>query len=304
MNTTNTNMNLRLQKTLLLIPLLVLSAHLLFAQKTTTTGVVSAVQPSADGVTFRSGGALVRLTVVRPGIFRLRYALGPAFPADHSFAVVPEAQSRDRKAQFTQSATALKLSDGDTVATVQRATGRVVFTDKAGNVILADHPNYPATWHGKEFRVYKTMPKLEQYFGLGDKSDASDHRGAAVTMWNTDAFGWQQGSDPLYKSIPFFVGLDNGRAYGVFLDNTYKSSFDFGKESAEYFSFGAAGGDLNYYFIAGPEPKQVIARYAELTGRTPLPALLVQLLSGIARAADRERVPHAQDSGGCDLARY
>src|SRR6185369_11516145 len=154
-----------------------------------------------------------------------------------------------------------------------RATGRVVFTDKAGNVILADHPNYPATWHGKEFRVYKTMPKLEQYFGLGDKSDASDHRGAAVTMWNTDAFGWQQGSDPLYKSIPFFVGLDNGRAYGVFLDNTYKSSFDFGKESAEYFSFGAAGGDLNYYFIAGPEPKQVIARYAELTGRTPLPAL-------------------------------
>ena len=54
-------------------------------------------------------------------------------------------------------------------------------------------------------------------------------------MWNTDAFGWQQGTDPLYKSIPFFVGLLNGRAYGLFLDNTYKSSFDFGKEASDSF---------------------------------------------------------------------
>ena len=267
-------MNKRVHNLLLLFPLLItLSTVLVYAQRTTTTGVVSAVQPAPDGVTFRSGGALVRLTVVRPGVMRLRYTLETAFPPDHSFAVVPEAKTRDSRAQFTQSGTALKLSDGETVATVERATGRIVFSDKAGNVILADHPSYPATWHGKEFRVYKTMPALEQYFGLGDKSDASDHRGAAVTMWNTDAFGWQQGTDPLYKSIPFFVGLNNGRAYGVFLDNTYKSSFDFGKKSVDYFSFGATGGELNYYFIAGPEPKQVIARYTELTGRTQLPAL-------------------------------
>jgi alpha-glucosidase len=195
------------------------------------------------------------------------------FPADHSFAVIPESVSRDTKVQITQSASVLKVTDGDVVATVQRSNGRIVFTDKVGNVLLADHPNYPVTWHGKEFRVYKTMPQLEQYFGLGDKSDASDHRGNAVTMWNTDAFGWQQGTDPLYKSIPFFVGLLNGRAYGLFLDNTYKSSFDFGKESSDFFSFGATGGDLNYYFIAGPHPKQVIERYTSLTGRTPLPAL-------------------------------
>ena len=264
----------RFCKAFLLISLLVtFSAHFLFAQKTATTGTVSAVQQSPEGLTFRSGDALVRLSVVRPGIIRLRYTLASAFPSDHSFAVVPQSQSRDGKVQIAQSPTALKLADGDVVVTVRRSNGRIVFADKNGNVILADHPNYPVTWHGKEFRVYKAMPKLEQYFGLGDKSDASDHRGSAVTMWNTDAFGWQQGTDPLYKSIPFFVGLLNGRAYGLFLDNTYKSSFDFGKQSADYFSFGASGGDLDYYFIAGPHPKQVIARYTELTGRTPLPAL-------------------------------
>jgi len=35
--------------------------------------------------------------------------------------------------------------------------------------------------------------------------------------------------------------------------------FDFGKESTDYFSFGAEGGELNYYFIAGPEPKEIIS---------------------------------------------
>jgi len=33
----------------------------------------------------------------------------------------------------------------------------------------------------------------------------------------------------------------------------------FGKESTDYFSFGAEGGELNYYFIAGPEPKEIIS---------------------------------------------
>src|SRR5260370_8991012 len=69
------------------------------------------------------------------------------------------------------------------------------------------------------------------------------------------------------------MGLSKGVAYGLFFDNTYRSSFDFGKESADYFSFGAEGGELNYYFIAGPEPKKIIEQYTALTGRSPLPPL-------------------------------
>ena len=38
-------------------------------------------------------------------------------------------------------------------------------------------------------------------------------------------------------------------------------------------TFGAAGGDLDYYFINGPDPKKVIERYTALTGRMPLPPL-------------------------------
>ena len=63
----------------------------------------------------------------------------------------------------------------------------------------------------------------------------------SVAMWNRDAYSWQGHTDPLYKSIPFFIGLRGGIAYGVFFDNTHRSSFDFGKESDGVLSFGAVG---------------------------------------------------------------
>ena len=36
-------------------------------------------------------------------------------------------------------------------------------------------------------------------------------------------------------------------------------------------SFGADGGDLTYYVLAGPTPAKVLARYADITGHIPLP---------------------------------
>src|SRR3989442_2044063 len=91
-------------------------------------------------------------------------------------------------------------------------------------------------------------------------------RNRSFTNWNTDEFGWQESTDPLYKTIPFFIGLRKGMAYGVFFDNAYRSVFDFGKESPDYFSFGAEGGELNYYFIAGPDPKKILEEYTAMTG--------------------------------------
>jgi alpha-glucosidase len=237
------------------------------------SGPISAVREIPGGVSFRSGAALVRITTASPGVVRLRYTTAAQFPPDHSFAVVPNPDLPKAQPRLTRSQRGFELDTGDVRVRVDRATGGVAFLDRSGNLLSQDQPGYPVTWHDNAFRIYKSMPVDEQYFGLGDKSDGMDHRGNAFTMWTTDAFGWEQGTDPLYKSIPFFIALKHGAAYGTFLDNTYKSSFDFGKESRDFYSFGSDGGELNYYFIAGPQPKQVIERYTALTGRTPLPPL-------------------------------
>jgi alpha-glucosidase len=92
-------------------------------------------------------------------------------------------------------------------------------------------------------------------------------------MWNTDNFGWQESTDPIYKSIPFFLEMHDGRTLGVLFDNTFRTFFDFGHERTDRYTFSAPGGPVDYYLLYGPDPKQVVQTYAWLTGPTPLPPL-------------------------------
>ena len=117
------------------------------------------------------------------------------------------------------------------------------------------------------------MPLDEHYFGLGDKTGPLDRRNHSYVMWNTDAYRFQESTDPLYKSIPFFMTYRAGIATGIFLDNTSRTSFDFGKESPWIYSFGSVAGPLDYYLFPGPSPRQVVETYAWLTGKPPLPPL-------------------------------
>ena len=234
-------------------------------------GKVQRVEKLRDGVELTAGPAKVRVTVFRDGIFRVRLAPDGNFPKDFSWAVVELAEPPSVKIEENQKE--IRIISGNVIATLQRAPLLINFSDTAGTVYLADEPSLPMAWSGKRVHIWKKMPADENYYGLGDKAGPMNRRNRSFTNWNTDEFGWQESTDPLYKTIPFFIGLRKGMVYGVFFDNTYRSVFDFGKESPDFFSFGAEGGELNYYFIAGPDPKQIIEEYTAMTGRTPLPPL-------------------------------
>ncbi len=113
----------------------------------------------------------------------------------------------------------------------------------------------------------------EHFYGLGEKAARLDKRRGSFINWNSDTPGYIEGKDPIYQTIPFYIGLQRGTAYGVFFDNSYRSYFDFGRSSQEQIWFGAEGGELNYYFFSGPSIKKILERYTELTGRMPLPPL-------------------------------
>jgi alpha-glucosidase len=71
-------------------------------------------------------------------------------------------------------------------------------------------------------------------------------------------------------SIPFFVSPGGpGGSYGVLLDNTWRSWFDFGKQDPQTLSFGSSGGPIDYYLIYGPSVHHVVERYTDLTGKAP-----------------------------------
>lgn len=227
-----------------------------------------------DGTELTAGEAKVRITQVYNGIIRVRVAPDGHFPKDFSWALADTPLNKiGGPVQIHDGQNEVTMTAGPVNVLVTKSPLLVTFSDASGNISLADEPTLPMAWNGAQVHVWKKMPADETYYALGDKAGPMNRRNRAFTNWNTDEFGWQESSDPLYKTIPFFIGLRNGVAYGVFFDNTYRSSFDFGKEGRTYFSFGAEGGELNYYFIAGPDPKKVVEEYTSLTGRAPLPPL-------------------------------
>jgi alpha-glucosidase len=236
-------------------------------------GNVSAVKELPNGVELAAGKVGTRILALSPTVIRLLYTPDGKFLADHSFAVLPNAFPPPPNIKIQQGQESVILNTGALQVRINRSPLRVSFLDLTGREISQDSPGDAVWFNGNAFRVWKSMPEDEHYFGLGDKTGPLDHRNLAFTLWNTDMFGWQESTDPLYKAIPFLVGVRNGVSYGLFLDNTYRTSFDFGKASRDSYSFGADGGPLDYYFFYGPDPKKVVQDFTALVGRPPLPPL-------------------------------
>jgi alpha-glucosidase len=226
----------------------------------------------ANGIEVRLKGMVLQVQALRDDVLRVRLAAAE-LPEDASWAVPVEIRQRTVEVTPEITPDAVGFHTKTLRVRVERDTQRLSITDLQGNLVQQDKRGWPAEFHGDSFRVFKEMPADEHYFGLGDKVGTLDRRGQSFHLWNTDAFLFQESTDPIYKSIPFFLTMRAGRAAGVFFDNTWPSNFDFGRMQDGIYSFGAEGGPIDYYVFYGPDPKQVVQTYAWLTGLPPLPPL-------------------------------
>jgi alpha-glucosidase len=112
-------------------------------------------------------------------------------------------------------------------------------------------------------------------YGVGEKYGFLNKLGSKTENWSSDVLAHAPLHHPLvehyHTAIPFYIGLDLNRAYGIYHDNTYKTLFDFGKYDSDNITFKASGGKLDYYFIYGQNAKEIVSKYGQLTGTMPLP---------------------------------
>ncbi len=236
-------------------------------------GAVRAVHPIAKGVEIDSENGRLQITALQDDVIRVRATRSGEFAPKYSYAVLPAPTGAQQTstAKTQESADSVELDTAALRVRVDRRMSTVSFLGSDGSLVAGDSGSI--TWRGDEFTVHRIMPEDEHYFGLGDKAGPLDHRNQAFTMWNTDAYGWQESTDPLYKTLGVLLTLRKGMSYGIFLDSTFRQHWDLGKESPDEYSFGAAGGEVDYYFIYGPRPKQVVSTFTALVGRAPLPPL-------------------------------
>jgi len=234
-------------------------------------GGVTGVKQLNNGVELECGSARVRITVERAGIMRVRLAPDGRIRRDHSWSVV-ESKEPTPEFRLTESEDTITVATDNLAALIQRDPCRITFTDFAGRVICAEK-ELGMCWDGEAISCHKRLDSADHFFGFGGKALSFNKRGTTLVNWNSDAADHDSHSDPLYQSHPIALVLNKGRAYGLFFDNTFRSWFDLGKTARDAWSFGADGGELNYYIIPGPTPADVVRNYGRLVGTMPLPPL-------------------------------
>ena len=220
----------------------------------------------------------LRLCFKEAGIIRCRYVVSAVFEKIPSYGVAPEYTPAPPPLTEIESLSCYEISTPRLTVRIRKEDAGLEFYDRRSHRLLC--ADAEGMGHRLQERtgdhlvwVLKHMPEQAHFFGLGDKPCALNLRGRRHEMWGSDAYKFTPESDPLYKSIPFFLCLNNGAQYGIFFDNTMRCYFDFGKEREDRLLFGADGGVMDYYFIVGEDALDTVATYTRLTGLPPMPPL-------------------------------
>ncbi|KAL5332387.1 glycosyl hydrolases family 31-domain-containing protein, partial [Aspergillus crustosus] len=141
--------------------------------------------------------------------------------------------------------------------TVSRTdTGEVLF-DTTGNKLVFEN----------QYVYLKThLPQNPHLYGLGEHSDSFmlNTTNYTRTIYTRDAYGTPQGQN-LYGAHPIYFDHRQNGTHGVFLLNSNGMDILIDNEGGQYLEYNIIGGVLDFYFIAGPSPRDVAIQYAEIT---------------------------------------
>ncbi len=224
-------------------------------------------EATPTGVTGQSETGHFSLSIYRDEIIRVQVSRFDEFESN-PYSVIQEAEDSDFS--FEKFDTHLLLQTFKIKVKIHLDEFRLQFFDRNDQLINSDDP-LAVSWIGTEVSAYKEVQEGERFLGLGEKTGNLDRSGRAYTNWNTDYFAYGVGDDPLYMSIPFYLGTHARGSYGIFMDNTHKSVFNFGASTNRFIYFSAEDGDMDYYFIHDDSVSQIISAYTWLTGRMQMP---------------------------------
>jgi len=234
---------------------------------------ISSYKKDVDTLYFTcENNVVMQITVERDSVLRFRYTTKSIFEKDFSYAITKYASRGFNKLELAEEDDKYILTTEKLICHIAKIDLRTSIFD-AHDLTLLCEDELGFHWEesyengGDIVKMSKTTFEGESYYGLGDKPVNNNLKGKRFENWVTDSYAFMRGTDPIYKAIPFYTGIHHKKAYGIFFDNTFRTFFDFCQERRNVASFWAQGGEMNYYFIYGPQMRDVVANYTDLTGR-------------------------------------
>ncbi|MBK8013883.1 MAG: hypothetical protein IPK13_21345 [Deltaproteobacteria bacterium] len=239
------------------------------------------VYPGGASLAARCDRNMVVVETVGAHMLKLAYrAWGSEAPRSW---VVPDGHPAPPPTRIGRDGDAAIFCTPELVVRIEPERCAIEVTDQAGHTLLKDDGNgferASVTVDEREkpiARLTRAAPADEHYYGLGERTGSLDRRGRRYIFQNTDAYdhaygGFPPDADPLYLGVPFFVGLREGVAYGLFTDTPSFMRLDLAETDATRYTIEAEARSLEQYLILGPRVHDVLKRYTQLTGRMPIP---------------------------------
>lgn len=161
---------------------------------------------------------------------------------------------------------------------VEKEPFRICVYDKENTCLHADIVDLAYMEDSNRRRIHTSQISPEDcFYGFGEKGGSFNKAKRFMNMSPKDAMGYDpKDTDSLYKHIPFYIKLsrETKKAVGYFYHNTWECDFDMGREKSNYWKphsrYRTDGGDIDLFLIAGPNIRQVVERYTDLTGKSAM----------------------------------
>ncbi len=241
------------------------------------TRIVS-FEHDVDSIYFHTDNSVIlKVTVLRDSLIRFRFTTKGYFSTDFSYAIDKSHSHGYNFLELSEQEDYYQIKTSKVKCRIQKIDMRLSIFNLEDAIILEDelgfHWEESYEYGGNIVKMSKASKDGECFYGLGDKATQMNLKGKRLENFATDQYAFQKDQEPLYKVVPFYIGLQNKQSYGIFFDNTFRTYFDFCHERRNVTSYWAEGGEMNYYFIYGPQMQDVVTTYTDLTGKPELPPL-------------------------------
>ncbi len=239
-------------------------------ESTIQPGAVTAIEEREDGLLLRLAHGVCTVHVIAPHMLRVRVVPGDVMPEYFSYATLPEAV-RSIPWQWHETDQNIRIETTGATLLIDKAPFGIRLEDATGHSLGAGTETLG--WDKRGAFFSQKFDESTWWYGLGERAFHLALERRTYGLITRDPEGYSPGDDPLYINIPFLLGVQQGRAFGLLLDRMSNGELTLRPDGGV--DYRVLGDELRLDVIFGPEPAQVLARYADLTGHAQLPPLWV-----------------------------
>jgi alpha-glucosidase len=252
---------------------------------------VRLVTPISKGVELLVDAEKVRFEFVKDDVLKIKISQAQKFDANPTFAVIHD-EFGSVETNIRETAKTVTVSSSKLSVKISKSPFKFDVVRSDGSKVIASVSGSAYKFLNNQWMVERKTAIDDVFLGLGEKTGGANIKGRSLTMWNTDILSpnsdgvvRDQSSDdptenprldmydPYYMSINllYHVSKENSMASASYFDNGYCMHFDMTNDKK--YKVMAEGGQLTEYVFAGPEIKDILKNYTDLTGVMQAPPL-------------------------------